>query len=68
MGRRTSITGRFALNDEVNMAILDRELAATIEGDFAEDLKQSCPLTLEALRSGVRLGLVERGGGEGDQG
>ena len=26
---------------EVNLAVLDRELAAVIEGDFAEDLKQA---------------------------
>lgn len=31
----------FALNDEVNLAVLDRELATTIEADFFEDLKQS---------------------------
>ncbi|MFP5275559.1 MAG: phospholipase D-like domain-containing protein [Acidobacteriota bacterium] len=35
----------FALNDEVNMAVLDRELAGVIESDFAEDLKQSRRLT-----------------------
>lgn len=35
----------FALNDEVNMAVLDRELARVIESDFAEDLKQSRRLT-----------------------
>jgi cardiolipin synthase len=36
----------FALNDEVNLAVVDRELAATIETDFFEDLKQSCKLGL----------------------
>ena len=40
----------FALNDEVNMAVLDRELACTIDRDFAEDLKVSRPLTLRMLR------------------
>lgn len=39
----------FGLNDEVNLAVLDRELAAVIEADFCEDLQQSCPLTLEML-------------------
>ncbi|MEO8052755.1 MAG: phospholipase D-like domain-containing protein [Acidobacteriota bacterium] len=28
----------FALNDEVNIAIMDRELAAQLNGDFADDL------------------------------
>ncbi|GAC1419882.1 MAG: phospholipase D-like domain-containing protein [Acidobacteriaceae bacterium] len=37
----------FALNDEVNMAVLDRELAGVIEGDFTEDLRQSRRLTLD---------------------
>lgn len=40
----------FALNDEVNIALLDRELAAVLDSDFVEDRKQSRPLTLEALR------------------
>ncbi len=39
----------FALNDEVNLAVLDRELAATIEGDFFDDLEQSLRLTLPEL-------------------
>ena len=39
----------FALNDEVNLAILDRDLAAIIDSDFAEDLKQSRHLTEEML-------------------
>ncbi len=39
----------FALNDEVNLAVLDRDLAKVIESDFDEDLKRSCPLTLEML-------------------
>ncbi len=39
----------FALNDEVNLAILDRDLAAIIDSDFAEDLKQSRRLTEEML-------------------
>jgi cardiolipin synthase len=39
----------FALNDEVNLAVLDRELAATIEGDFFDDLEQSRRLTLPEL-------------------
>jgi cardiolipin synthase len=39
----------FALNDEVNLAVLDRELAATIEADFFEDLEQSDKLSLSNL-------------------
>lgn len=40
----------FALNDEVNMAILDRDLAGVIESDLEDDLKQSRRLTEEILR------------------
>jgi cardiolipin synthase len=40
----------FGLNDEVNLAILDPELAAVIEGDFTNDLQRSRPLTLSILR------------------
>jgi cardiolipin synthase len=39
----------FALNDEVNLAVLDRELAATIEGDFFEDLERRDKLSLSNL-------------------
>jgi cardiolipin synthase len=39
----------FALNDEVNLAVLDRELAATIEADFFEDLERSDKLSLSNL-------------------
>jgi cardiolipin synthase A/B len=46
----------FALNDEVNMAVLDRELAGVIEGDFFEDLQQSRPLTLAMLHERTPLG------------
>lgn len=49
----------FALNDEVNMAVLDPDLAKILEADFADDLKQSEPLTLETLRSRSPLGKVE---------
>ena len=49
----------FALNDEVNMAVLDRELAAVIEADFFEDLKQSRPLTLAMLHERTPLGKLE---------
>jgi cardiolipin synthase len=41
----------FALNDEVNLAVLDRNLAEVIEGDFDDDLKQSRALTLAMLGS-----------------
>jgi cardiolipin synthase len=49
----------FALNDEVNMAVLDRELAAVIEADLFEDLKQSRPLTLAMLYERTPLGKLE---------
>jgi cardiolipin synthase len=39
----------FALNDEVNLAVLDSHLAATIEADFSHDLKQSRKLSLSTL-------------------
>lgn len=39
----------FALNDEVNLAVLDRELAETIEADFRDDLRESQRLTLKML-------------------
>ncbi|HEX5422216.1 MAG TPA: phosphatidylserine/phosphatidylglycerophosphate/cardiolipin synthase family protein [Candidatus Acidoferrales bacterium] len=39
----------FALNDEVNLAVLDRDLAAVIDSDFDEDLKQSRRLTEDVL-------------------
>ena len=39
----------FGLNDEVNLAILDRDVAAGIERDFEEDLRQSRKLTMAML-------------------
>ncbi len=39
----------FALNDEVNLAVLDRDLAATIEEDFLNDLQMSHLLSLSLL-------------------
>ena len=45
----------FALNDEVNLAVLDRELAATIEGDFFDDLQQSHRLSLPELEEHLLL-------------
>ena len=45
----------FALNDEVNLAVLDRELAATIETDFFDDLEQSRRLTLSELGENILL-------------
>jgi cardiolipin synthase A/B len=39
----------FALNDEVNLAVLDAELAGVIEKDFFEDLDQSQLLTPQKL-------------------
>jgi cardiolipin synthase len=43
----------FALNDEVNLAVLDRDLAATIEADFFVDLEQSRQLTLSELGQNI---------------
>jgi cardiolipin synthase len=40
----------FALNDEVNLAVLNQHLAATIDGDFFDDLEQSSRLTLPELQ------------------
>jgi cardiolipin synthase len=39
----------FALNDEVNLAVLDSQLAATIEDDFFEDLVESRQLDLNMV-------------------
>ncbi len=49
----------FALNDEVNLAVLDPTLAKTLDDDFAADLEQSRPLTLPKLaeRTVVSTGL-----------
>ncbi len=41
----------FALNDEVNLAVFDRETTGCIEGHFKEDLEQSQRITLKQLRS-----------------
>lgn len=49
----------FALNDEVNLAVLDQELARVIDRDFAEDLQESRPLTLEMLHARTLLGRAE---------
>jgi cardiolipin synthase A/B len=45
----------FALNDEVNLAVLDRQLAATIEADFLEDLEQSYKLSLSDIGQNTLL-------------
>lgn len=47
----------FGLNDEVNLAVLDRELAGVIDADFYEDLGQSQPLTLAMVQ---RRGIFSR--------
>lgn len=49
----------FALNDEVNLAVLDRDLAAVIEADFFEDLKQSRRLTTAMLHHRSGLGAAD---------
>ena len=41
----------FALNDEVNVAAIDRKLAETLVDQFEDDLKQSKTLTLEMLKN-----------------
>ncbi|MGB8481053.1 MAG: phospholipase D-like domain-containing protein [Acidobacteriaceae bacterium] len=41
----------FALNDEINVAAIDRKLAETLIDQFQDDLKQSEILTLEMLKS-----------------
>ena len=46
----------FALNDEVNLAVLDRELVRVLDEDFARDLRVSRPLTLEMLHKRALLG------------
>jgi cardiolipin synthase len=45
----------FALNDEVNLAILDPHLAATIEADFFADLEQSYRLGLSDIEYEILL-------------
>lgn len=45
----------FGLNDEVNYAVLDPDLADVIDGDFADDLKRSRRLTLEMLQKRTLL-------------
>lgn len=50
----------FGLNDEVNLAVLDRGLAATIESDFAEDLRHSQRLTAKMLRQRGFIGRTEQ--------
>ena len=41
----------FGLNDEVNLAVLDKKLAALLERDFASDLELARPITLQEWRS-----------------
>lgn len=47
----------FGLNDEVNVAVLQKALAARLEADFAADLAESAAMTLEQWR---RRALAER--------
>ncbi len=49
----------FALNDEVNLAVIDQALAQVIESDFDDDLKHSRRLTLDMLKSRTLLGKTE---------
>ncbi|HZZ40463.1 MAG TPA: phosphatidylserine/phosphatidylglycerophosphate/cardiolipin synthase family protein [Acidobacteriaceae bacterium] len=57
VGSTNSDHRSLGLNDEVNLAVLDRDLAAVIESDFEDDLRQSRPLTLDMLG---RRGLLSR--------
>ncbi|HXS13042.1 MAG TPA: phospholipase D-like domain-containing protein [Acidobacteriaceae bacterium] len=47
----------FGLNDEVNLAVRDASLAQRMESDLANDLVESCSVTLEEWR---RRSLAER--------
>ncbi len=49
----------FALNDEVNLAALDPELARVIDSDFLDDLKKSHRLTLAMLKERSLLAEAE---------
>jgi cardiolipin synthase A/B len=40
----------FGINDEVNLAVADRDFAGRLESDMAEDLKESRRISLEAWR------------------
>lgn len=53
----------FALNDEVNVATIDADLAVKLRGSFEEDLRQSRKLTLDMLKRGGLLGDLELAGG-----
>ena len=48
----------FALNDEVNLAVLDSDLVASLDEDFRRDLAQSKPLTKEQLQQRTTLNIV----------
>jgi cardiolipin synthase len=41
----------FGINDEVNLAVLDREFAARIEQDFQKDKSESREITLEQWKN-----------------
>jgi cardiolipin synthase len=49
----------FALNDEVNLAVLDPELAAVIDADFADDLKETTRLTESMLHQRRVLSAID---------
>jgi cardiolipin synthase A/B len=53
----------FALNDEVNVATLDGELAASLDRQYERDLEQSRPLTLEMLHDRTLLGNIDLAAG-----
>jgi cardiolipin synthase len=53
----------FALNDELNVATLNPELAQQMMRDFAQDLENSKKLTLEMLVPRGPLGVLELAGG-----
>lgn len=49
----------FALNDEVNLAVLDRDLASIIDSDLAQDLNSSRRLTEDMLGRRGPLSLAD---------
>jgi cardiolipin synthase len=53
----------FALNDEINVATLNRDLAASLRRNFEQDLRHSRKLTMEMLNRGGLVDDVELAGG-----
>ena len=49
----------FALNDEVNLAVLDRPIGGRRRNNYFDDLKQSYPLNVALLQQSALLGTDE---------